>query len=237
MEPDDRINFKCQHCKAEVRAKRKVAGLTRQCPGCSLPIVVPLPTPEPYVPPPVDADALRGLSFLAVRAATLVQDTITSDKHAAMLINNIFVYLPHEYELDSIGTRWNDSLEKAWLICKDVKATIDRYGGQHRDAWLECLGQMRILDTTVTREGSRIARRKWSIATRRSVWNRYGRRCIHCGLELQTWQGSDMHLDHLIPLCDNGPDDESNLVPACPDCNLEKGASRYPEIENPRKTP
>ena len=161
----------------------------------------------------------------------------TQAKRAALLINNIFVYLPREHELDLIDTRWNESIEKAWLICNDVTATIDKYGGKHRDAWLECLGQMKILDTTVTSDGVRVARRKWSIATRRAVWNRYGRRCIHCGLELQSWQGSDMHLEHLIPLCDNGPDDESNLVPACPDCNLEMGAGRFPEFELSRKTP
>jgi 5-methylcytosine-specific restriction endonuclease McrA len=37
------------------------------------------------------------------------------------------------------------------------------------------------------------------------------------------------HLDHVIPLKLGGADVESNIVPACADCNLRKGAKSLAE--------
>lgn len=37
------------------------------------------------------------------------------------------------------------------------------------------------------------------------------------------------HLDHVHPISKGGPDAESNIVPACADCNLSKGAKTLAE--------
>jgi hypothetical protein len=231
MKQQERIRFKCPHCNVVVLAKNRVAGLTRQCPGCGGAVVVPLSVPDDAQPPCPDPDAVRGLHFLAVRAASVVQAALSTNPKSARLLNTIFVYLPREHELESISEQWDDQFDRAWQICSEVNSTIVKYGTHHRRVWLETFQSMQILDSSAKKSPERISRRKWSIAVRRAVWERFNRRCIHCGTTLETWQGNLMHLDHLIPLCEDGEDDESNLVPACPDCNLEKGRRRFPEIE------
>lgn len=76
----------------------------------------------------------------------------------------------------------------------------------------------------------RTERRRWSIETRRQLWIQHGKKCYYCNLVLASWRGEHMHLDHVDPVSRGGPDTESNLRPACPDCNLEKSAKHFPEI-------
>lgn len=45
-------------------------------------------------------------------------------------------------------------------------------------------------------------------------------RCYYCGARL----GQDWTIDHVIPISRGGSDDPSNLVAACPACNLRKYA-------------
>jgi 5-methylcytosine-specific restriction endonuclease McrA len=42
--------------------------------------------------------------------------------------------------------------------------------------------------------------------------------CCYC------WAAGANHLDHVTPLKLGGADAERNIVPACADCNLRKGA-------------
>jgi len=237
MIQDDRFEFDCNICSVRIRAKRRVSGLTRQCPKCGNAIVVPAPSPQPYVPPQTDPDAARSLHLLAVRAAALVQHVLSENREVALLINGVFVYLPREHELDTIPNAWNDELDAAWSICQEVSNTIERYGNHHRQVWIDTLQAMQVVDDSRPSRPTPNTRRRWSIAVRRAVWQRFGRRCIHCGIHLETWQGHNMHLDHLKPLCEDGDDDESNLVPSCPDCNLEKGGRLFPELNNTTKRP
>jgi 5-methylcytosine-specific restriction endonuclease McrA len=51
----------------------------------------------------------------------------------------------------------------------------------------------------------------------------YDHRCAYCGA-----QGVDLTLDHVVPLAQGGRNTLSNVVPACRDCNTDKGA-RTPE--------
>jgi len=44
-------------------------------------------------------------------------------------------------------------------------------------------------------------------------------KCYYCGREV----GKNYHVDHIIPLSRGGTNDPSNLVIACPECNVRKG--------------
>ena len=44
-------------------------------------------------------------------------------------------------------------------------------------------------------------------------------RCVYCGA---TPSETELHIDHLFPVCEGGDDSESNLVTACADCNIGK---------------
>lgn len=59
------------------------------------------------------------------------------------------------------------------------------------------------------------------------VLARYGHRCAYCGRGAP--EGVALHVDHVIPRCLGGSDEEENLAPACVDCNLGKGG-KMPDI-------
>lgn len=58
-----------------------------------------------------------------------------------------------------------------------------------------------------------------SLATRKKVFERDGRRCGYCGVDL-TWD--TYHCDHVVPVKRGGKDDIDNLRAACIPCNLAK---------------
>lgn len=60
-----------------------------------------------------------------------------------------------------------------------------------------------------------------STKTRFEVFKRDRFTCAYCG---RTPPEVLLHVDHIIPKVDGGPDDIENLVTACQDCNLGKGA-------------
>lgn len=47
-------------------------------------------------------------------------------------------------------------------------------------------------------------------------------RCIYCG-KSSIEDASELHVDHIIPLSENGSDLAGNLVTSCSACNIEKG--------------
>jgi HNH endonuclease len=55
-----------------------------------------------------------------------------------------------------------------------------------------------------------------------TVFKRDGLRCVYCG---KTGNESTLHVDHKISIADGGTDSIENLVTACQDCNLGKGAT------------
>ncbi len=79
-------------------------------------------------------------------------------------------------------------------------------------------------------ELERQERRRWSIATRRSLWEKHNKQCYYCSQSLVSWRGEHMHLDHVFPLSKGGVDTEANLRPTCPVCNLEKSSKHFPEL-------
>lgn len=52
-------------------------------------------------------------------------------------------------------------------------------------------------------------------------------RCRYCGA---TAEQSRLQIDHLIPLCDGGDNDDSNLVAACEDCNSGKKSQHLDQL-------
>lgn len=55
---------------------------------------------------------------------------------------------------------------------------------------------------------------------------RAGSRCEYCGLS-QVGQEATFHVDHIVPVTDNGPTNEANLALACVSCSLKKGARQW----------
>lgn len=58
--------------------------------------------------------------------------------------------------------------------------------------------------------------------SRNEILVRWGGRCAYCDAIAE-------HLDHVMPLSRGGEDIESNILPACAECNLSKGAKTLAE--------
>lgn len=64
-----------------------------------------------------------------------------------------------------------------------------------------------------------------SIRVRRAVLKRANGRCEYCGLA-QAGQAATFHIEHVVPIADDGSDHPENLAAACVSCSLRKGARR-----------
>lgn len=65
-----------------------------------------------------------------------------------------------------------------------------------------------------------MARKSISKRTRFEVFKRDDFQCRYCGARAPEMI---LHVDHVVPVCDGGSDEEDNLVTACEGCNLGKG--------------
>jgi hypothetical protein len=68
---------------------------------------------------------------------------------------------------------------------------------------------------------ARKKRASLSKKTRFEVFKRDGFTCQYCGAAPP---GALLHVDHVIPVADGGEDVQDNLITACSNCNLGKGA-------------
>lgn len=59
------------------------------------------------------------------------------------------------------------------------------------------------------------------------LWYAQGGNCAYCAVPLF----GDYHLDHVVPLSRGGADALTNIVLACPSCNLRKGVKTGEEFE------
>lgn len=60
---------------------------------------------------------------------------------------------------------------------------------------------------------------KFSLDKRKEVHSKYNGKCAYCGKEITI---SAMQIDHIVPKCANGTDEDSNLNPSCRECNNYK---------------
>ena len=74
------------------------------------------------------------------------------------------------------------------------------------------------LDNLITMTSSE-AKRLW----RRSIKEHFDCTCVYCG---NTYEINELTLDHVQPKC-RGGDDLHNLVPACRQCNQDKGSTNW----------
>lgn len=64
------------------------------------------------------------------------------------------------------------------------------------------------------------------MSKRMKIFSMTGGRCFYCGCELDF---NDFHLEHFSPKA-NGGKVANNLVPSCPDCNLQKSTLSVEEF-------
>lgn len=62
---------------------------------------------------------------------------------------------------------------------------------------------------------------------RRSVYEKYNRRCAYCGVILKL---AAMQVDHIHPKSLGGSDDFENLMPSCRSCNYLKATHSVDEF-------
>lgn len=67
-------------------------------------------------------------------------------------------------------------------------------------------------------------------AKTRRIFEGVGGCCRWCGVELSF---DTFHVDHVIPICDGGTNDEDNLTAACPACNHARARVDYRPDTNP----
>jgi 5-methylcytosine-specific restriction endonuclease McrA len=56
-------------------------------------------------------------------------------------------------------------------------------------------------------------------ATRIKVYKKCNGRCAYCGTDIEY---KEMQIDHIVSISRNGPDQKTNLLPACRSCNASK---------------
>ena len=56
------------------------------------------------------------------------------------------------------------------------------------------------------------------------VVDRDGFKCQYCGATPGT---SELHVDHIVPVCQGGTNEESNLITSCKTCNFGKSGKVY----------
>lgn len=91
--------------------------------------------------------------------------------------------------------------------------------------WCQSPEELRLNHSAVRSAGAsqakRMVRAGMSLRLRFTVMERDGFTCRYCGAN---GPGVKLHVDHIVAVANGGTNDLSNLVTACQDCNLGKGA-------------
>jgi hypothetical protein len=139
----DTISFLCTHCRAKLKGKADLAGRQFRCPMCKLPTAVPLA--KTLHQTAVDPDVQRQITYSALKAASLLQETIFNDPELAARYNAIFAFLPRPDQREWVPEHILQRTARAWDICEEVSNIIDRHGLQHRQCWLTCMDKMQVI--------------------------------------------------------------------------------------------
>lgn len=93
-----------------------------------------------------------------------------------------------------------------------VKAQVREYARTHPD----------VQATRHARRRAHLNRVPHETYSRAEIFAAYDNECVYCGAEAA-------HLDHVVPISKGGADAAHNLLPACANCNLSKGARSLAE--------
>lgn len=72
-------------------------------------------------------------------------------------------------------------------------------------------------------------RRKISKTVRRDLYHAFDGRCAYCGCSIDY---DEMEVDHVVPVINGGRDELNKLLPACHDCNRNKGGLTVEEFRS-----
>ena len=76
-----------------------------------------------------------------------------------------------------------------------------------------------------TREAKKVQQRQY-------LFEKFNGRCCYCDEQMQIdW----FHIEHLVPKCKGGSNEERNLLIACPTCNLIKKTQEFETYEDARE--
>lgn len=98
------------------------------------------------------------------------------------------------------------------------------HGGINRDTGLRSLLELDTIIAVNDQRGGRLMSLVPPL-TNRALFQRDGHICLYCG---DRFRHSELTRDHVIPTSRGGPDDWTNCVTACGQCNRNKG-NRTPE--------
>lgn len=94
----------------------------------------------------------------------------------------------------------------------------------------QCVDRILTLKEQIRELSTRLSRPSFSDSFRRDLWERDGRTCYLCHVEILHWDGDSMHIDHVRPRSQGGSDEPHNLRTAHPVCNLRKGDRELSEM-------
>lgn len=135
-------------------------------------------------------------------------------------------------------------IESGLVVGSDTRLELPVQTQTHRGEWITLVhpqdGPIWIVPKLVEDEHQRKLSAKWMVSEanksrrdkRLRIFAKTDGHCYHCGAVLNPEGG--WHIDHLIPTARGGSENDDNLFPACPPCNMEKSDSMPGEWTPPK---
>lgn len=117
-----------------------------------------------------------------------------------------------------VGVNWYPASKRRTVYCNGGTGATS-FSGTAEEAIAAALGKARTMAPGANKTKRMGQNRSLKI---RLKWWRHGRRTCHwCRIDLCHFR--NLTVDHVVPLFRGGSNLEDNLVPACHDCNKERG--------------